>query len=210
MAKRKDFERTLQKAAKQQAYWLRRAAGLKPRGKAPALTKTNRRRFIERLEKTALQMNVRRLVAAEFKAGIDERKSWRVTTRKGFGVDQKKKNFGAWFQKNIKHQSCVYVFWGGIRCCYVGRTLEGKGRPHAHYGKYWFGGVTRIDIYSVRRASLTPKLECLAVHRWKPAYPKYKPAERKWTKKCPICKMLHDLRTEARRAFPLRRKRKSA
>jgi len=209
MAKRKDFERVLQRLFRQEAYWLRRAAGMMPKGTAPSLTKAKRKREIEVLQKIALDMHVRKVARVEFAAHVDQKKTWHVTKSKGFGWDQKKRNFGAWFRKHVRYKNCIYVFWAGRRCRYVGRTLRGKGRPQAHFVKHWFSRVTRIDIYGVRRPSMAPKLECLAIHRWNPSYTKNKAARQKWTKRCPICKMWKQLQAEAMRAFPLRRKTKS-
>ncbi|HUU90475.1 MAG TPA: hypothetical protein VM238_04615 [Phycisphaerae bacterium] len=208
MAKRKDLERVLQTLFRQETYWLRRAAGMTPKGAAPSLTKAKRKRHIERLQKIALDMHVRKVARAEFAAHVEQKKTWHVTKSKGYGRGQKKKSFAVWFNNNVRYKNCVYVFWAGKRCRYVGRTLRGKGRPQAHFDKHWFSGVTRIDIHSVKRPSVVPKLECLAMHRYNPSYTKYKAARKKWTKRCPICEMLKALRVEAMRAFPLRRKTK--
>ena len=193
---------------KQNTYWLRKAVGIGGKGKAPTLTRAKREKRIEHLQKIALSMRMGAVFREQFKAIVEQKKTWRVTRGKGFGVDKKKKSFDKWFSKHIHYPNCIYVFWSEKRCRYVGRTIHGRGRPQQHFGKFWFGGTTRIDVYSVRRASLVPKMECLAIHRWNPAYNKNKAATRKWTKKCPICEMFKQIRTEVSWAFPVRYKKR--
>ncbi len=208
MSRQKEFERGLQRIFKKQTYHLRKAAGIKLLGKVPTLTREKHREDIEQLQQLALSMSMRGIIRREFTAIVHQRKTWRVTKKKGWGREAKRKNFDAWFSRYVHYPNCIYVFWAGKRCRYVGRTVRGKGRPQSHFEKHWFSGVTRIDIYSVRQASQIPKLECLAIHRWKPRNNKHKSASQKWTKRCPICEMLRQIRTEADRAFPLRRKRR--
>ena len=57
---------------------------------------------------------------------------------------QKKQSFKKWYESKITTKNCVYAFWNGKRCLYVGRTLNGKGRPTSHFEKHWFGKATKV------------------------------------------------------------------
>ncbi|MGZ9189085.1 MAG: hypothetical protein ACXW39_03380 [Nitrospira sp.] len=72
----------------------------------------------------------------------DYKKQWHPKRGKGFGRAAKKRHFKDWYERNITTQNCVYVYWGRSGCLYVGRTLNGKGRPSSHFEKHWFGKAT--------------------------------------------------------------------
>lgn len=108
--------------------------------------------------------------------------------------------------------NCVYVFWSGRKCEYVGRALRGKGRPFNSFEKYWFTSVTRVDIYSVATPTVVPKAECFAIHIFEPRRNAISSSRPKFSKRCPICATDRQLRRELNAIFPSRswkkRKRK--
>ena len=63
----------------------------------------------------------------------------------------------------------IYAFWGNRKkCIYIGRTGSHGSRPSSHFEKFWFSGVKRVTIFSIKGRSHIPKLECLAIHRFRP------------------------------------------
>jgi hypothetical protein len=143
---------------------------------------------------------------AEFKAAVIAKRQWHVKS-KGWGVPAKRASFKRWYEKNIHGHNCVYVFWSGRKCEYVGRTMRGKGRPSSSFDKYWFGSVTRIDIYSVATQTVVPKAECLTMHVFKPRRNAISSSRPKFSKRCPICAAEKEIRRELNSIFPLRRKK---
>ena len=91
------------------------------------------------------------------------------------------------------------------KCIYVGRTIKGKGRPQSHFVKFWLNSVSRIDIYLTSQSSQVPKLECLAIHRFHPKENGMKASIPKWAKKCPVCEIQKNIRSELRQIFSLRK-----
>jgi hypothetical protein len=129
--------------------------------------------------------------------------SWQPKKGKGWNRDAKKSSFGKTYESRVGKKGCVYAFWSGNRCEYVGRTKKGKGRPQAHFNKYWFSKVTRIDIW-VAKDSVLPKLECLAMDLFDPVQNDIKAARRKFTSKCPVCSVVEEIREDLRSLFRLR------
>lgn len=182
-----EFHRVLDELFERRTSWLRKVVD-KGRKQRPQIFDPERRRNgIEKLKKLATECLAGNLAKKEFKATIDKKKQWRCTKSKGWSRDDKREHFDDWFSRNIPYKNCIYVFWKGRRAEYVGRAVQGKGRPHDHFKKFWFNGVTRIDIYSTSLASQIPKLECLAIHLWEPKQNGLKASIPKWAKKCPVC-----------------------
>ncbi len=157
-----------------QLFNLRTAWLLKVVGKGITITpkkvfdKRERIKWIDKLKKLAQNCVEGDYAKEEFNALIYKKKQWQCTRNKGWNRKDKKKHFDTWFARHIPYKNCIYIFWKGRKAEYVGRTLNGKGRPQSHFSTFWFNGITRIDIYSTSRASQVPKLECLAIHRFKP------------------------------------------
>jgi len=145
----------------------------------------------------------------EAKKHVRQKKQWHAKRGKGRGVEAKRDHFKAWYGKHIDYDNCVYVFWANRKCVYVGRTLKGKGRPHSHFSKFWFSSVTRLDVYATSRAREVAKLECLAIHRFKPTRNKTKAASARGAAKCPICKVQRSIKSDLRGMFSFRRSRRA-
>jgi len=103
-------------------------------------------------------------------------------------------------------RSCIYFFWSRRGCEYVGRTTRGGSRPASHFDKYRFRCVSRIDVYAATGRRAITALECLARHRFQPIQNRIAPAQRKWTRACPMCRLHADLDDELRALFPLRQR----
>jgi hypothetical protein len=156
-------------------------------GAAPQLTRKRVRRTIEKLQYIATADYFRSKEAKQLISSYDHKRQWHIKG-KGFGVRTKAKKFKSWYDKKIETKNCVYVFWKGSHCLYVGRTLSGKGRPTSHFQKYWFRAATRIDVYGFDRKRDVPRFECMATHYWEPAYSRVTPASKKYYSVCPVCK----------------------
>lgn len=134
----------------------------------------------------------------------DHKRQWHPKRNKGHGRPAKRENFRRWYERSIKTQNCVYVFWARSNCLYVGRTLNGKGRPSSHFEKHWFGKATRIDIYGFDRKRDVPRFECMFTHWRKPGLAEKRPASKKYFSPCPICEVREHINTELKTIFRLR------
>jgi len=206
MALAKQFENDLTKLFRRRTAWLSGAIGKRRSGPVPSFSKRKVGNELARLRLTARQILIKQRGRKEFESLVKKRQ-WRVSSGKGFGRRAKKIAFCLWYDKFVKSNNCVYVFWSGRKCMYVGRTLRGKGRPSGAFDKYWFSRVTRIDVYSVASPAVVPKAECLAIDLFDPSRNIYSSAKPKFARKCPICSTEKKILAELKRIFPLRRKR---
>ncbi len=198
------FERGLQRLFYRRTSWLRQAIGKNRPGRPHVFNRKNVEPKLEELGELATQILVRRRARREFHKTVEEKRQWHVKRGKGHGIDPKRERFKRWYDKSIGNRNCVYVFWAPHECVYVGRTIRGHGRPAGWFDRVWFQPVTRIDIYSVRRQSEVPKVECLATHLFDPKENKNWPSIGRYTKKCPICKATREIDHELKSIFRLR------
>lgn len=119
-------------------------------------------------------------------------------------MERKREHFRMWFEERIPARNCIYIFWSGKRCEYVGKTLHGKGRPHNHFEKHWFSSVTRVDIHWIRQSSRVPRTECLAIDLYRPRRNKISASKPRYSKKCPVCSSALEIEQELKRIFRLR------
>jgi hypothetical protein len=173
-------------------------------GAAPKVTKKKIHRSIERLQNLAEAALLRSKRSKEILRGYDYKRQWHPKKGKGFGRPAKKRRFKEWYSQHITTENCVYVFWRKSTCLYVGRTLNGMGRPSSHFEKHWFGSATRIDIYAFDRKRDVPRFECMMTHRYHPSYSRIKPAAKKYYSRCPICDARRHIQAEIRSLFRLR------
>jgi len=202
MAFSKQFVKTLDELFRQRTHWLRLVLGLAKPGKPPKFNKQKIDTAIKKLQEMALDAFARNLAKTEFEKHVVKPKSWHI---KGHGND-KKKNFKKWYNDKISAENCIYIFWGKDRkeCLWVGKTCSGSSRPSFHFDKIWFLKAKRVTIYPVQSKSQIPKLECLAIHRFRPIYNKNRAATKKWAKTCPIHKIHRSIQIELRSIFRLR------
>lgn len=205
MARIKDFTRLLDDLYVRRTHWLRGVLTKRGRsGAPPRFAKRHVVRARKHLQQIASDALARKLARREFERGVLGRKSWHITSRKGHGRDAKKRHFKTWFQEHIEYRNCIYAFWDGRRCLYVGKTETGAGRIASHFVKFWFGKATRVDVYATRGRRVLPALECTAIHRFLPSYNKSKAESKKWTRKCPLCKVHKGIETELKDIFQFR------
>ncbi|MFO1052208.1 MAG: hypothetical protein U1F36_08345 [Planctomycetota bacterium] len=157
-----------------------------------------------KLEDAAEECHFRSLVVRGMRDLYERRVSWHVRTNGGRGPLAKRSAFEEWYERRVGARNCVYVFWAGRKCRYVGRTSAGRHRPKAHFEKHWAAGVTRVVVYECRGRRALPSLECLAMHRFEPSHNRAKSARERYLGKCPICVLRRRVRVEARRIFRLR------
>jgi len=203
MSTKNEFARELDRLYNRRTHWLRSVIGYRKPGPPPTFRRETVNEGIAKLQDIAYRAFAKKLAKQEFAQFAPSKRSWHV---KGYGREEKRKIFNVWFVRRLgNHQNRVYIFWGKRgKCIYIGRTGNGGSRPDDHFEKYWFGRTRRIDIYPVKQASQLPKLECLAIHRFLPAYNKTKAATQKWTKRCPMCRIHKDIQSELRSIFRFR------
>jgi hypothetical protein len=204
MSKQREFKRELYHLLDTRTHGLQHILARNPRGKVPQFNRKRVRQTVSRLQEIVTRALAKKYATKWFGEFAQRKKTWRVTKLKGWGPDEKRKTFQKWYQNRIGTAGCVYAFWKKRKCVYVGRTGKGGSRPSEHFVKFWFSGVTRIDIYEVRAKRQFSALECLAIHRFRPLKNK-----RETQRNCPLCKVHGLIKTEVAAIFRLKRGRRS-
>ncbi len=203
MSKEGDFRRELDALYERRTDWLRNCLSGR-RGPPTKFSRKTVNRAIEKLQSIASDALAKSLARTEFSDRVEDSHRWYNRKRKGHGRDAKKKNFKAWYRAKVRRRRCIYAFWAKDRCLYVGKSVNGGGRVASHFKEYWFGRTTRIDVYAVTGDRDLPILECLGIHRFQPSYNRSKAEEKKWTAKCPLCRLQRDIESELRSIYRLR------
>ena len=200
MAFSKEFERELDKLFHQRTHWLRDEIGSKKVGKPPEFDRNKVDKGIARLQQVASLSLAGKLARDQFNQFVTKKKNYLI---KGYGPVDKKARFEVWFSEHFQNtRGLIYTFWGkNGKCIYVGRTGSHGSRPSSHFDKYWFSGVTRVTIFSVKSKSHIPKLECLGIHHFRPSMNKNRASTGKWTKACPLCETHKHIEKELRNIF---------
>lgn len=155
----REFETGLDTLFRQYTEGLRRDAGKRSRGRVTKFDRRKLRSRIERLVQIATEVELKGDGRKCFAGTSSEKRQWHAKRGKGWGLDAKKKTFRDWYDENVYGRNCIYIFWAKRKCVYVGRTGAGGRRPHAHFEKYWFRSVTRIDIYIINGKRQLPMAE---------------------------------------------------
>lgn len=201
MNHKKIFERKLEELFHTKTHSIRKEMGLKNKGKSENMSRPEILKVIDELKEEAVKIRGPELIREAFKNHAPSKKSWRV---KGVGYKNKKEKFKKWCEKKLpREQSFIYVFWNKNLCLYVGRTERGISRPSAHFREADFKFTTRVDIYPVSK-SLTTKLECIGIHRWKPKINGVKASDKKYAKYCPIHRICDNLETDLKNIFRIK------
>ena len=201
MSHKAEFNRILNRLHERRTDGIRRLLIPRP-GPLQTLTKRRRERKIRELQEVASKALAKKLARAEFEKIVDDKKVWRT---KGWGKDRKGRIFRSWVRDEIAPKwGKVYVFWKKRECRYVGRTRRRGLRPSSHFERSWFNGTTRIDVYLTRQKRNAPRLECLAIHRFRPTKNKVRAAKQKWTPRCPLCAVHKKIRNELRQIYRFR------
>lgn len=188
------------------AYWLYRAVGMKQRGAPPLFSATKVKPQVKLIVKLARKILVRQRAQKALNQFVSGKKSCRF---RHLRRSEKRAHFQRWCRRQKHCPNCVYVFWHGRTCLYVGRTIRGHWhRPHQHFKRTWFRLVTRVDVYNVKSPSLVPAAECLAIDLFDPKHNTYSASNPKHSKKCPVCTSANKVKRELKRLFPLRRRRR--
>lgn len=201
MSRQTNFNRVLDRLYERRTDTLRHLLVPK-KGQLLTLTKKTRERKIRELQEIASKSLAKNLAKREFEKAVSKRRTWRT---KGWGPEKKLKEFRAWVRRRIhRKRGKVYVFWRSDECRYVGRTCGSGLRPSRHFRRSWFKGTSRIDVYLTRQKRSIPRLECLAIHRFRPTKNKVKAATENRTAKCPVCTTHKEIRKELRKIFRFR------
>jgi hypothetical protein len=156
---------------------------------------------MQRLASDAL---ARDLARAEFDSQVVHKKAFHPKKGKGWGRRAKKASFNSWFDAWFGPGPTIYVFWAKRKCLYVGKTNGNGRRVSSHFEKHWFSAATRIDVYEVSRSRSLTSLECMGIHRFQPTRNRFRAERRKWTRKCPLCRVHKEIESEIRGLFRLR------
>lgn len=197
------FDRILSKLFDARTHGLRSQVWA-TRGAGPHFTKPKIQKAIHQLQDLAESALLRSTDSKKILGNYNYKRQWHPKRGKGFGRPAKKQNFKQWYARRITTNNCVYVFWAGKRCLYVGRTLNGEGRPSSHFDKHWFGKATRVDVYGFNGKREVPRFECMFTHLSEPSYSRIKPASKKYYTPCPICAAQENIDLEIRSIFRLR------
>lgn len=198
------FNKKLKTLFSDRTDWLCRQVRQPSAGRPPKFHKKKIDRSIEELQSLATEFLCKQRSIKKLDGLYRGKKKWQVNSNKGWGRDKKQARFKEWYDQRIGFKNCVYVFWAGKKCKYVGSTKKGKNRPQSHFIKHWFSSVKRVDIYFCKGARNISKLECLATHLFNPSHSKIKPAARKMHSKCPICQTHRNIRQEVKSIFKLK------
>lgn len=205
MSRKRTFRRELYRLFDIRTYWLQHLISGNSPGKRPILTRKQVDCTVSRLQAISTEALIKRLARSWFSEFSQEKRTWRVTSRKGWGREEKKKNFRKWYQAHIGAGGCVYAFWNQSKCVYIGRTGKGGSRPSEHFVKFWFSRISRIDVYEVKAKRPLSGLECLAIHRFRPSENK-----QETQRTCPLCRNHRRIKTEITAIFHLRRRRRKS
>jgi len=203
LSKEADFRRELDALYERRTDWLRHCLSGRP-GPPTKFSRKTVNKAIKRLQEIASDALAKSLARSEFSDRVEDRHRWYNRKAKGRGRDAKKRNFKKWYKTKVRHKRCIYAFWAKDRCLYVGKSAGGGGRVAGHFNEFWFGNATRIDVYSVSGDRDLPILECLGIHGFQPTYNKSKAEEKKWTAKCPLCKLHRGIEAELRSIYRLK------
>jgi len=200
MSYKKEFEKGLNKLWKYRRDNFLAIVGGKHRRK---MSRKDREREIKSLSNQAVETMIRnKKTRKEFNQTTEEIK--RLQIPKG----NLQKRFNKFFQRAIKkihNRKFIYIFWGKEKkCLYVGESKVGIGRLRGYRRSIIFKEAKRAEIRVPVSKGLA-KLECMAIHIWKPKYNEIKGPGAKYARKCPICKNTRRIRKELRSVFAIKR-----
>jgi len=199
-----EFRRELDELYRRRTHWLRHAVSGTPIGAPPKLSRNYVNEAITTLQRIASDALATKLARTEFSRRVKKVNRWHIKQGSGWGVSARQRTFKLWYKRHVKRRHCIYVFSGNGRCIYVGKTTNGASRVAAHFDKFWFPRVTRIDVYAVSGKGSLPILECLAIHRFQPQQNKSRAESKKWTSRCPLCALHRDIESELHAIFRFR------
>ena len=182
---KKQFKVKLKGLLENRLYKIYQKLHIIGRGQPPNYSKNKSKSEINKLVRDVPQIIIKeRQIKKEFNKLIKHRTTIRVI---GWGHKDKKKKFEVRYNKKAPYKNLVYIFFKNKKCLYVGRTINGRGRPSSHFMDVRCLGATNIKIFSTTKRSTVPELECLTIHILKPSKNENIPSKPKWSKKCPIC-----------------------
>src|SRR5712692_7604043 len=108
MALATKFEKELQKLFYRRTSWLRKAIGKNKPGRPHVFNRKKVEPKLNELGELATEILVGRRARRAFLRTVDGKRQWHVKRGKGFGIDEKKRRFGRWYDKHIGNKNCVY------------------------------------------------------------------------------------------------------
>lgn len=193
MSYQKEYTKELQSLFATRTKWLYELVGIKSKGKKKIFNKKFLKREIAKLSNIIIGLKTRKYFLRAVKEHTIKRKYYH---NKGHGYYNRRDKFKNWYENIIDYKYIIYIFWKNTKCLYVGRTGIGGSRPTKHLGTHRTQGWTRVTIYQVSSRSYLSQIECLAYHLYDPVHGLIIPSRTKWSKPCPLCKDLKDLKAE--------------
>lgn len=199
MSLKGQFDKKLKELLKIRLYKIHKKLKISGAGQPPKYTKRKFKDQIEEIVECIPYILIKtQEIGKEWKRASAHKETFKAN---GWGRDEKKKLFKEKYDNKIKFKNCIYVFCNQNKALYVGRTVNGKGRPSSHFTDTRCIGTTNIKIYPTSKLSYVPRLECLAWHILKPNKNKNAPSKPKWSKKCPICHTQDFIKSELKRVL---------
>lgn len=194
-------------AKKLDDLWRRRTAELRalviPQGPgaSPQFSKTVRQKHTDELLSMATDLLLGREGKKEFRRTYSERRLRQIG---GGSLEKRALRLSDW-AKSQAFGPIVYAFWKGKKCLYVGKGDSWKRLAGYAKGKSaYLLQATCVEVFCVKGKSHLPKAECLATHLFEPQDQKVKPANKKWGKKCPICRKRDHIRDDLQALFKMK------
>ena len=198
------FDHELFELFEYRTHWLKSLIRKRSPGASPQFNRKRVDKTIKKLQHLGTQSLQTSKLILPLSSFYDVKKQWHPRRGKGHGVRAKEKAFKKWYESQVTYQNCVYAFWSGRNCLYIGRTMNGKGRPSAHFSKHWFSKATRIDIFGSSVKRQVPAFECRMTHKFEPSYSRIRPGHRKGYSRCEICEVRRNIRDEVKYIFALK------
>ncbi|MBI2647169.1 hypothetical protein HYW99_01715 [Candidatus Woesearchaeota archaeon] len=194
MSLKGQFDKKLKELLRIRLYKVYKELKISGSGQPPKYSKRKFKDEIKEIIKGVSDILINtREIKKEWRKASKHKKTFKAN---GWGKNEKKKIFREKYDKKIKFKNCAYVFCNRNKALYVGRTVNGKGRPSSQFKNTDCSGTTNIKIYPTSKDSYVPRLECLAWHKFKPKNKGITPSKPKWSKKCPICKTQKLIKSE--------------
>jgi predicted GIY-YIG superfamily endonuclease len=199
MALIKEFDRELN------ALWDSRIAYTrsllkKPIGRPKSFSKKDRDKRIRRLEELAVS-----ILTNKKRAESELKKITRYTKSMSLWGKDRYDKMVTWVKK--KPGPIVYSFWRKGKCLYIGQTKSAKERLRNYRKDKLFGMADRVKVHLLRGESHLGKAECLATHLYDPSGNRANPPEKKYSKKCPVCKAKREIKKDIESLFRMKRRR---
>ena len=195
----KRFSRLLDELWQRRTGALRRLVPGAAKGKRKKFTKKKKDQLVRKMLDAAHQVLVQRYARKELKKAAGKSRRKRI---KGFGIQDRYKRMREWADSKLRGP-IVYSFWRGKKCLYVGKGKSPR-RLRSYKKSIYLKEASLLRVWEVGAQKRLPKVECLAVHLFKPRDNLIGPARKKWAQKCPVCHSLRKIKKDLKHLFSMK------